>query len=138
MTGAAVLLWALAVIGVTAMFHEFGHAWTARYCGWRVFGFRWRWYGAGCMVEVGNAREMWKVALGGPFATAILAITFLTASGIASSPLDSLLGFGFMLNASVLLINLLPFPALDGSHIVKSFRRVDETSSTGSVRTHLA
>ena len=129
MTTAALLLWTVSVIGVTGMFHEFGHAWAARYCGWRVLGFRWRWYGAGCMVEVGNAREMWKVALGGPFATAVLAITFLAASEVSSRPLADLLNFGFMLNAGVLLINLLPIPALDGSHIVKSLRRVAEGST---------
>ena len=125
-TAATLLLWTLSVIGLSGMFHEFGHAWAARYCGWRVLGFRWRWYGAGCIVELGNAREMWKVALGGPFATAVLAITFLAASEVSSRPLADLLNFGFMLNAGVLLINLLPIPALDGSHVVKSLRRVAE------------
>lgn len=124
MRSAALLLWVLSTVGVTAMLHEFGHAWAARYCGWRVLGFRWRWYGAGCIVEVGNAREMWKVALGGLFATAALAITFLAVSAVTSPPLDQLLSFGFMLNSSFLLINLLPISALDGSLIVKSFRRL--------------
>jgi stage IV sporulation protein FB len=131
MSAAVPLLWTFSVIGVTGMFHEFGHAWAARYCGWRVVGFRWRWYGAGCIVEVGNPREMWKVALGGPFATALLAITFLAASGVSSGPFGAFLDFGFTLNASVLLINLLPIPALDGSYIVKSLRRAPEASTPG-------
>lgn len=130
MSGVAVLLWAMSVIGVSAMVHEFGHAWAARYCGWRVVGFKWCWYGAGCVVEVGNVRDMWKVALGGPFATAGLAMAFLAASGTSSSLVfGQLLDFGFTLNASVLLINLLPFSVLDGGRIVNSLRRVDERSN---------
>ena len=81
--GALILAWAVCVVGVSTLLHEFGHAWTARAVGWKVIGLRWRWYGVAFVADTdGKPDELWKVALGGLTATALLALAFLAGTGL--------------------------------------------------------
>jgi Zn-dependent protease len=121
--GALILAWAVCVVGVSALLHEFGHAWTARAVGWKVIGLRWRWYGVAFVADTdGKPDELWKVALGGLTATALLALAFLAGTGLPE-PAPFLFEFGFGLNAMVLLTNLVPIPRLDGGQVVAGLRR---------------
>jgi len=117
------LAWAASVVGCSALLHEFGHAWTARAVGWKVVGFRWHWYGVAFVADTdGKPEKLWKVALGGLAATAILALLFLAGTALPE-PAPLLFGFGFGLNAAVLLTNLVPFRPLDGGQLVAGLRR---------------
>jgi Zn-dependent protease len=117
------LAWAASVVGGSALLHEFGHAWTARAVGWKVVGFRWRWYGIAFVADTdGKPEKLWKVALGGLAATAILALLFLAGTALPE-PAPLLFGFGFGLNAAVLLTNLVPLGPLDGGQLVAGLRR---------------
>jgi len=119
------LAWAASVVVCSAMLHEFGHAWTARAVGWKVVGFRWRWYGVAFVADTdGKPEKLWKVALGGLAATAILALLFLFGTALPE-PAPVLFGFGFGLNAAVLLTNLVPLRPLDGGQLVAGLRRSD-------------
>jgi Zn-dependent protease len=121
--GALILAWAVCVVGVSALLHEFGHAWTARAVGWKVIGLRWRWYGVAFVADTdGKPDELWKVALGGLTATALLALAFLAGTSLPE-PAPFLFEFGFGLNAMVLLTNLVPIPRLDGGQVVAGLRR---------------
>jgi Zn-dependent protease len=120
---ALILAWAVCVVGVSALLHEFGHAWTARAVGWKVIGLRWRWYGVAFVADTdGKPDELWKVALGGLTATALLALAFLAGTGLPELA-PFLFEFGFGLNAMVLLTNLVPIPRLDGGQVVAGLRR---------------
>ena len=120
---ALILAWAVCVVGVSTLLHEFGHAWTARAVGWKVIGLRWRWYGVAFVADtVGKPEEVWKVALGGLTATALLALGCLAGTGLPE-PAPVLFGFGFVLNAAVLLTNLVPVPRLDGGQVLAGLRR---------------
>ena len=75
--------WAVCVIGLSSLLHEFGHAWTARAVGWRAVGFRFRWYGIAFVADTnGRSDQLWKVALGGLAATAGLALLFLAGTAL--------------------------------------------------------
>ena len=109
-----VLAWAICIVGGSALLHEFGHAWTARAVGWTVVGLRWRWYGVAVVADTnGKPEQLWKVALGGLSATALLALGFLAGTALPG-PDAMLFGLGFTVNAALLLTNLVPLRWLNG------------------------
>jgi stage IV sporulation protein FB len=117
-----VLLWSGCVVGASVLLHELGHAWAARAVGWRVVGFRWHWYGIACVADMrGRPERLWKVALGGLEATALLALAF-RAGAMLPEPVSALFGFGFALNAALLLTNLVPLRALDGGQVLAGLK----------------
>jgi Zn-dependent protease len=119
------LAWATSVIVCSALLHEFGHAWTARAVGWKVVGLRWHWYGIAFVADTdGKPEKLWKVALGGLMATAVLALAFLAGTALPE-PAPLLFGFGFGLNAALLLTNLVPLRQLDGGQVIAGLRRAD-------------
>ena len=119
-----VLAWTICLVGGSALLHEFGHAWTARAVGWKVVGLRWRWYGAAFVADVnGKPDELWKVALGGLSVTALLSLGFLAGTTLPE-PAPLFFGFGFTLNAVILLTNLVPMRRLDGGQILSGIRQV--------------
>ena len=121
--------WAVCVIGLSSLLHEFGHAWTARAVGWRAVGFRFRWYGIAFVADTnGRSDQLWKVALGGLAATAGLALLFLAGTALPE-PAPALFGLGFTFNAVLLLTNILPVPMLDGGKIVSGIRKQAHKSS---------
>jgi len=122
MTG-LVLAWATSVVACSAMLHELGHAWVARAVGWKVVGLRWRWYGIAFVADIdGKPEKLWKVALGGLVVTALLALLFLAGTTLPE-PAPMLFGFGFALNAALLLTNLVPLRQLDGGQVLAGLRR---------------
>ena len=119
-----VVVWAICVVGGSALLHEFGHAWTARAVGWKVIGLHWRWYGVALVADPnGKAEQLWKVALGGLAVTALLALGFL-AGTVLPAPDSVLFGLGFAVNAALLLTNLVPVRWLDGGQILTGIRQV--------------
>ncbi len=119
-----VLVWAICVVGGSALLHEFGHAWTARAVGWKVIGLRWHWYGLAFVADPnGKPDQLWKVALGGLWATALLTLGFLTGTAL-SGPASVLFELGFAVNAALLLTNLVPFRWLDGGQVLAGIRQV--------------
>ena len=118
------VVWAICVVGGSALLHEFGHAWTARAVGWKVIGLRWRWYGVALVADPNDKPEqLWKVALGGLAATALLALGFL-AGTILPQPDSVLFGLGFAVNAALLFTNLVPVRWLDGGQVLAGIRQV--------------
>jgi len=119
-----VVVWAICVVGGSALLHEFGHAWTARAVGWKVIGLRWRWYGVALVADPsGKPEQLWKVALGGLAATALLALAFL-AGTVLPEPDSLLFELGFAVNAALLFTNLVPVRWLDGGQILAGIRQV--------------
>jgi stage IV sporulation protein FB len=117
-----VLVWTICVVAVSALLHELGHAWAARAVGWRVVGFRWRWYGVVCIADTnGRPERLWKVAAGGLMATALLALGFHAGEALPE-PTAALFGLGFALNAVLLITNLIPLRALDGGQILAGLK----------------
>jgi len=115
-------VWALCVAAASAFFHEWGHAWTARAVGWEVVELRWRWYGVAVVTHTnGRSDQIWKVALGGLCATALLALGFLAAAAL-SEPAHALFRLGFAFNALLLLTNLVPAPSFDGGQVLAGLR----------------
>lgn len=122
-SAAGLVVWAVCIVGASALLHEFGHAWAARAVGWRVVGFRWRWYGVAFVGDPrGRPEEIWKVALGGLYATALLTLAFLAGTALPE-PGPSLFGLGFGVNATLLFTNLVPARALDGGQVLAGLRR---------------
>ena len=118
-----VLAWAICIVGLSALLHEFGHAWAARAVGWKVVGLRWRWYGVAFVADTnGRPEKVWKVALGGLAVTALLALGFYAGMALPE-PAPFLFGLGFFVNASLLFSNLLPVRALDGGQVLTGLRR---------------
>lgn len=116
------LAWAFCVVGVSALLHEFGHAWTARAVGWKVIGLQWRWYGVAFVADPnGKQDQLWKVALGGLATTAVLALGFLAGTALPA-PGSFLFELGFTVNAALLLTNLVPVRALDGGQVLAGLR----------------
>jgi Zn-dependent protease len=119
-----VLAWAICIVGGSALLHEFGHAWTARAVGWTVVGLRWRWYGVAVVADTnGKPEQLWKVALGGLAATALLALGFLAGTALPG-PDAMLFGLGFTVNAALLLTNLVPLRWLDGGQVLAGIKSI--------------
>jgi Zn-dependent protease len=119
-----VLVWAICVVGGSALLHEFGHAWTARAVGWKVIGLRWHWYGVAFVADPnGKPDQLWKVALGGLWATALLALGFFAGTAFPE-PASALFELGFAVNAALLLTNLVPVRWLDGGQVLAGIRQV--------------
>ena len=119
-----VLAWAICIVGGSALLHEFGHAWTARAVGWTVVGLRWRWYGVAVVADTnGKPEQLWKVALGGLSATALLALGFLAGTALPG-PDAMLFGLGFTVNAALLLTNLVPLRWLDGGQVLAGIKGI--------------
>lgn len=117
------IAWAVCVVGGSALLHELGHAWAARAVGWRVVGFRWRWYGIAFVADPnGKPDELWKVAIGGLFTTAVVALGFRLGTALPE-PTSVFFRLGFSVNAALLLTNLVPFRALDGGQVLVGLRR---------------
>lgn len=127
------VVWAVCVVGGSALLHEFGHAWAARAVGWRVVCLRWRWYGIAFVGDPnGKPEELWKVALGGLYMTALLTLGFLAGTKLPE-PGSALFGLGFAVNATLLFTNLVPARALDGGQVLAGLRRVrSQASGSGS------
>lgn len=116
--------WMICVLGGSTLVHEYGHAWAARAVGWEVVGWRWHWYGVGVVTEVnGRSDQLWKVALGGLWATALLALGFLAGTALPE-PAPIIFWVGFIFNATFLLTQLAPIPLFDGGQVLKGLRRV--------------
>ena len=123
--------WAICVVGASALMHEFGHAWTARALGWKVIGLRLRWYGVALIADPnGRPEELWKVALGGLSATALLAVGFMAGTALPE-PVSELFWLGFTVNAAILLTNLVPIRWLDGGQLVIGLKRVRSREEHG-------
>jgi Zn-dependent protease len=115
--------WTICVGAASALLHEYGHAWTARAIGWEVVGLHWRWYGVALVADTnGKSDQLWKVALGGLFVTALLALAFLAGTALPD-PAPLFFGLGFAINAMLLLTNLVPVPLFDGGHVLAGLRR---------------
>lgn len=108
----------LAVVLVTVVVHELGHLGVARYCGWRFTGVQVRWWGVGVGTVTDDLRDLWKVALAGPAASAALALVCFTLE-----PAHPVFWLGAWLNVFAVLVNLLPLPVADGGHILRGLRR---------------
>ena len=125
------LAWTICIGAGSALLHEFGHAWAARAVGWKVVGLRWRWYGVAIVADSnGKPDQLWKVALGGLLATALLALGFLAGTALPE-PVSLFFGLGFTLNAALLLTNLVPIRLFDGGQVLAGLRRArsDDPSS---------
>lgn len=117
------VVWAVCVVGASALLHEFGHAWTARAVGWKVVGLRWHWYGIAFVGDPnGRPEQLWKVALGGLAVTAVLALGFLAGTALPE-PGSALFELGFSVNAVFLVTNLAPIRSLDGGQMLAGLRR---------------
>jgi Zn-dependent protease len=66
---------------------------------------------------------LWKVALGGLSATALLALGFQAGTALPE-PASFLFGLGFTVNAALLLTNLVPLRWLDGGQVLAGIRQV--------------
>jgi stage IV sporulation protein FB len=109
----------LILILLTIFIHELGHVVAARMYGWKFKGVKIKWYGPNVkMLGPENAVEnMWKIALGGPAASFLLAFIFLMLS-----PLAPIFLFMFYFGLIVTVANLIPIPKSDGMMMWKSLR----------------
>jgi Zn-dependent protease len=119
--------WAICVAAGSALLHEYGHAWTARAVGWEIVGFRWHWYGVALAADAnGKSDQLWKVALGGLAATALLALAFLAGTALPA-PAPLIFGLGFAFNAIFLLASLVPARPFDGGQVLAGLRQARPT-----------
>lgn len=117
-----VAIWAVGIVGASALIHELGHACTARAVGWKVVGLRWSWKGLALVADTnGKPEQTWKVALGGLVATSALTLGFLAGTALPQ-PVSALFGLGFGFNVIVLLTNLVPLRSFDGGQILAGIR----------------
>jgi Zn-dependent protease len=71
----------------------------------------------------GKPEQLWKVALGGLSATALLALGFLAGTALPG-PDATLFGLGFTVNAALLLTNLVPLRWLDGGQVLAGIKSI--------------
>ncbi len=134
---ASVLLGALTVLlfFASVVAHELGHAFAARRAGLRVEGIElWMFGGFARLSETPRTPgEQFKVAAAGPLVTLVIAAVLLggvglfdsgglqaAADGDRTDPVTAIAVLIGMLNAAVLVLNLLPAYPLDGGVIARA------------------
>jgi Zn-dependent protease len=111
-------------------FHEFGHVLIVRRLGLTVNNVTLTAFGGQTEYEGPPRSSLAQglIAFAGPFASALLAVVLLAARlSIGGNDVDAglagVLTFGVGTNVLVTVVNLLPFPTLDGGQIVGSIWR---------------
>ncbi len=135
------LILAAVTVGVAFLFHELAHKFMAQKYGyWAEFrrfdfglilavalsfvGFIFAAPGAVMIGGMPSREENGRISLAGPLMNIILAGLFsvlgvlLNFFGVFNILLQSIVGFGIMINAWLALFNLIPIPPLDGSKII--------------------
>jgi Zn-dependent protease len=110
--------------------HEFGHVVVVQRLGLTVNAVTLTAFG-GLTDYEGPSRSplaQGAIAFAGPFASALLAVLLLAArlsvgGGDVDTGLPAVLTFGVGTNVMITVVNLLPFPTLDGGQIVGSIWR---------------
>ena len=110
--------------------HEFGHVLVVQRLGMTVNSVTLTAFG-GLTEYEGSQRSplaQGLIAFAGPCASALLAVVLLAARlSVGGNDVDgglaSVLTFGVGTNAFITVVNLLPFPTLDGGQIVRSLWR---------------
>lgn len=107
----------VAIVVVSFMAHEYGHALTAKALGWKLVGWKFYWYAVGYAFIPPEGKSWRLVALGGLTASAILMMV-----GWAFTPAYwAVLLFG--LNALMLICQAFPIPRFsDGWVVIKGKR----------------
>lgn len=110
----------LLILALSISAHEGGHALVAWLSGNEIMGIAFHPLGGvGVRIRVIDPGDVWKVAIGGLTASALLAM-----SSYALLPLLGLWAMvGFVLNACLLFINMIPIGPTDGRFIWKRFVR---------------
>jgi stage IV sporulation protein FB len=103
------------------LLHEMGHAWLSRRMGLRAISIEVHGLGGQCRYG-GASVSPWQrsvVAWGGVLAQAMLLVIALAVAMLAPLPpiafVDQLLGALISTNVMIMVLNLLPFPPLDGA-----------------------
>lgn len=118
------ILW-LAFMGVIVV-HELGHASCVKSAGFRVIGIDLTGFGGQCRWRgSANSLEHAVIAWGGVAAQVVLLLSTLAFSWVAGAPTSQwgvLVHYAFVeINLWVILMNLLPFPPLDGARAWRLF-----------------
>lgn len=110
--------------------HEFGHVLIVRRLGLTVNGVTLTAFGGLTDYEGPQRSPLAQglIAFAGPCASALLAVVLLAVRlSVGGNDVDgglaSVLTFGVGTNALITVVNLLPFPTLDGGQIVRSLWR---------------
>jgi len=110
------LLLLIALVAISALVHEAGHAAVGALCGWKIVGVRVHPLGGiGIAMKQNDPADLWKVAAGGLAASGLLALGFAALGGVWGT-------VGFTLNAVLLLVNAVPLGPTDGAHILRAWR----------------
>jgi len=119
----------LILLGSVAV-HEFGHVLVVRRLGLTVKSVTLTVFGGLTHYEAvqPSALSEGLIAFAGPFASAVLATTFLAGRlAIGGNEVDSavasVLTFGVGTNVLIALVNLIPLPTLDGGRVTASLWR---------------
>ena len=105
------------------LLHEFGHALVAKALGTPIRGITLFLFGGVAEMEnePGSAGSEFLIAVAGPAVSAVLAVFFWLASGLAEAPELALpLRYLVRINLSVLIFNLVPAFPLDGGRVLRS------------------
>ena len=118
--------WVALLLGSVAV-HEFGHVLIVQRLGVTVNSVTLTAFGGLTEYERPPRSSLGQglIAFAGPFASALLAVLLLAARlSVGGNDVDgglaSVLTFGVGTNALITVVNLLPFPTLDGGQIVGS------------------
>jgi len=139
-TGVDVVLYA-ALHGIAVYFaifvHELGHLIAARRYGYRVQGIVVHLVGGHTAITgpYTRSRHQFVVAVGGPFATGLIAAAaYGIAAVVPSTPFDSLIGWLAWTSTALALVNLLPGTPLDGGAALSAIVwRLTRTAARGRI-----
>ena len=135
------LILAAMTVGVAFLLHELAHKFIAQKYGYwaefrrfsfglilavflSFFGFIFAAPGAVMIAGLASKEQNGKISVAGPLTNIILAGlflllgTFLAAFELFTPLLQSIVGFGTMINAWLALFNMIPIPPLDGSKVI--------------------
>ena len=135
------LVLAAITVGTAFLLHELAHKFVAQKYGYwaefrrfdfglilavilSFFGFIFAAPGAVMIAGLATKEQNGKISVAGPLTNIILAGlflllgTFLARFDLFTPLLQSIVGFGIMINAWLALFNMIPFPPLDGSKVI--------------------
>jgi Zn-dependent protease len=119
---------AVAVVFLSVMIHELGHAWMANRKGYQVYGVTIDMISGAASIDANmHERDSIPIVAAGPISTLILCLLgYLITPFCPVGPMQIFMEYMFNINLFLFIFNILPIYPMDGGQIVRSYANLSK------------
>ena len=114
---------AVAVVFLSVLIHELGHAWMANRKGYQVYGVTIDMISGAASIDANmHDRDSIPIVAAGPISTLVLCVLgYLITPFCPAGPINIFMEYMFNINLFLFIFNILPIYPMDGGQIVRSY-----------------